>query len=210
MAERITRITRRGVELFWLVSLGLVLVVVGVGHAAPHLDGQIIVVRGPSMEPAIPLGSALFIQPRAAEDIEAGQVITFRYDNGTMVTHRVTQVIDQNGALFFATRGDANPDPDPQPVPASAIVGVTQFHAPFAGYLLVLLSKTLGLFAVISFFLGLLLTAWLLQEVEEGLRGAPDADAEADPDADPSAPGGAPADPVATPAPFGAIGGAAS
>ena len=72
----------------------------------PRLMGYEIydVVSG-SMEPEIPVGSILYVEGLAPEDVEEGDVIAF-WSNGSVVAHRVVKNKVVEGT--FITKGDAN------------------------------------------------------------------------------------------------------
>lgn len=54
---------------------------------------QVYTVLSGSMEPAYSVGSLIYVKKTAAEDIEAGDVITFLVSEDTIATHRVTAVV---------------------------------------------------------------------------------------------------------------------
>ena len=94
------------------------------------------------MEPAMPAGSAVFVEDVGSKAVEKGEVITFRQrasvaageDDGTnLVTHRVVEVLEREDGRYFRTKGDANEDPDSRLVPAEALVGERTFSVPVPG-----------------------------------------------------------------------------
>lgn len=123
----------------------------------PALAGyRICIVMSGSMEPAVPVGSAVVVQPLAAEKVKPGDIITFRSENsGSLTTHRVAR-LDTAGGLFY-TKGDANSAIDPTPVPAERLVGRVALTLPYAGYLLAYTRSREGLLAL--FALAMLIVA---------------------------------------------------
>jgi len=102
-----------------------------------------LVVLGGSMEPAIHVGSVVFVSPIEVVDIEEGDIITFKTPQdskvfedhpGSLTTHRVVKVVDEGGALSFKTMGDANEDPDGWVVPTADILGEAGISVPYVGY----------------------------------------------------------------------------
>ena len=81
------------------------------------------------------------VQHVSAGSVSAGDVITFRAPNDTVVTHRVLGRT-AGDAPTFITQGDANPTPDPDMVPSAAVIGRVVFSVPCAGAALVALSTT--------------------------------------------------------------------
>ena len=72
-------------------------------------------------------GDLIFVKTVAAEDVKKGDVISF-FDpqgNGTSITsHRVVEIINENGKISFKTKGDNNNTEDKLPVPAENLAGV--------------------------------------------------------------------------------------
>ncbi len=117
-------------------------IVIGVGLAAAILlqllgltGRSAVVITGGSMEPAIPIGSLVLIEPiSAAAPLAVGDVVTMRVGAArAAVSHRVIRLVDRDGAAWLETRGDANLDPDPVLVPMSAIIGRASLAWPGLG-----------------------------------------------------------------------------
>ncbi|MFC1847275.1 signal peptidase I [Chloroflexota bacterium] len=120
-------------------------------YLAPHLGWRVDAVLSGSMEPELKVGSLVVTRPVEPEDIEVGDIITFRPVSvgESLVTHRVVG-IGQSSSLYFETKGDANNQPDPLTVPAQNLVGNIYFHASYWGYLTEFLKTPFGyLFGVV-------------------------------------------------------------
>lgn len=100
---------------------------------------KMFVVETGSMEPNIPTGSLAFVTP--ANEYKKGDVITFiskLEQNGPkkfIITHRVNDVINDNGDTYFQTKGDANKDVDPFLANKLDVLGKVTFSLPFVGYI---------------------------------------------------------------------------
>lgn len=94
-----------------------------------------------SMEPAIPVGSAVYIKHMEPRDVEDGEIIAFQRGD-VMVMHRVTKNHVVEG--YFKTKGDANEVEDLSEVQYSEFVGVVARHYPNLGQILVILASTPG------------------------------------------------------------------
>lgn len=99
-----------------------------------------------SMEPTVPTGSQVVVEPLEGEDdaagLSTGDVVTFmpHPDDPTLVTHRIVGVaVDGGGHRSFTTRGDSNAVPDADPVTATQLRAVMKYHVPWAGYAATLL-----------------------------------------------------------------------
>lgn len=123
-----------------LVSVAVVLALVGVilFFILPRLlNWDLQVVISGSMEPALPVGSVAFVEPKSGEEVQTGDMLTFRNPNDAerVVTHRVTEVVRGEAGLAFKTKGDANEAEDSWLVPAADVVGTVKWHVPYLGHL---------------------------------------------------------------------------
>ena len=164
---RATGIIRRVLDAMLLALIVVVLGGVVLGKLVPLTGRQTIVIGGGSMEPAVPLGAAVIIQPVDAGALTAGDIVSLKAGpQNALYTHRIVAVIDRPDGRWVQTKGDANADQDPSLVPASAIVGRTEMVIPLAGYLIVLLSIPAGVLFLIGLAASLLAGAWLLDSLE--------------------------------------------
>lgn len=115
----------------------------------PSIGGTFpLIVLTDSMYPEIESGDLIICNTAEAEEIENNDVIAF-FDpagNGTsIVTHRVTEVVEENGALLFRTRGDNNNTEDKMLVPAENLVGIYKSRIPNVGHVAMFMQSTAGL-----------------------------------------------------------------
>ncbi len=162
-----------------LVALVLVvLATVLAANVAPGLGHQLVVIRGGSMEPAIHLGSVVDLTSVSPTELKPGDVVTMKGDNGVLVTHRIGAINAAGPTPWVRLKGDANSAPD-APFPTSMIQGRVDGSAPYAGYLMYLLSTPGGIASVFLLAAAMLLSIWLLEDLEdeeeEERRLAPDA-----------------------------------
>ena len=117
--------------------------------ALPQLLGYSCysVVSG-SMEPEIPVGSVVYVEPAEPEDIHAGDVIAY-WSDGTVVTHRVVENRFVVGE--FITKGDANEKEDIDPTPYNALIGRMKLHIPVVGQFMMLLASNVGKIYLLCF-----------------------------------------------------------
>jgi signal peptidase len=94
------------------------------------------VVLSGSMEPTLRTGGVAFVEPRRADEIAVGDILTFKRPGkpDVLVTHRVTGILDEQGGLIFKTKGDANDVEDDWSVPAANVVGTVRWDVPYLGY----------------------------------------------------------------------------
>lgn len=119
-----------------------------------------MIVLSPSMQPDIMEGDLIICVKTEAEEIEVGQVISF-FDpagKGTMVvTHKVDEIIEENGKLYFKTYGinnknaDGTFDKDSKPVPAENLVGrYTGIRLPAIGDFAMFMQTPAGLILCVA------------------------------------------------------------
>lgn len=89
---------------------------------------QVLRVLTSSMEPVIPGNTCIIIKEVPEEQLKPGDIITFISDDpdikGYYNTHRICELIEENGETLYVTRGDNNPEYDQYPVYADQIAGI--------------------------------------------------------------------------------------
>ncbi|MCH5321314.1 MAG: signal peptidase I [Eubacterium sp.] len=129
----------------------------------PKIGGYapLIVLTG-SMEPEIMSGDLIIVKQIDGQDVKEKDVIAF-FDpdgNGTsIVTHRVIEVYEKEGTLYFKTQGDANDSADRLPVSEEDIVGIYLTRIGGAGNVAMFMQTTAGLIVCVVVPL-VLLIAW--------------------------------------------------
>lgn len=165
-STRSVRLVRRALDGLLIVLVVLILAVLVLGRVVPFFGGTTLVVAGPSMGSAVPIGSAIVATPVDPRDLAVGDIVSMQIGPQQAVfTHRVVRIAERAGEVWLETAGDANPEPDPAIVPASAVVGRVGLVLPNAGYLLALLSTVSGLAFVFGLASFLVAGAWLLDSI---------------------------------------------
>ncbi|MEZ3433495.1 MAG: signal peptidase I [Lachnospiraceae bacterium] len=102
-----------------------------------------------SMEPAIRVGSLIYIHETAPEDIEEEDIIAFygSAGDGGIITHRVVKNNAVSG--MFRTKGDANAGEDPTPVSYDDFIGRVVLAIPHMGKVLTILTSFYGKIAAV-------------------------------------------------------------
>lgn len=115
----------------------------------PSIGGYLpLIVLTDSMLPEIKSGDLIICHTAKATEIKEKDIISF-FDpagNGTsIVTHRVIEIIEEDGIIFFRTRGDNNNAEDKELVPAKNLVGVYDISIGGAGHVAMFMQSTTGL-----------------------------------------------------------------
>ena len=170
MIPNVIRPVRRVIGFSWVALFAVLIAFALFTHLAPLTGRQPFIIGGGSMEPSIPVGSLVIVSSVDPLTITAGDPVTIRADNGIVITHRVTRVVDLPEGRFFELKGDANPHADASLVPARAIVGIANVYVPYAGYVQEYLATLLGLVAAVVLLGALLLIYTLLEMLERPSR----------------------------------------
>ena len=115
----------------------------------PSVGGMFpMIVLTDSMYPVIESGDLILCHTAEADEIKVDDVISF-YDpmgSGTsVVTHRVMEVIVDDGEIQFRTKGDNNNAEDTALVPAENLIGTYQSRIPKVGHVAMFMQTTPGL-----------------------------------------------------------------
>jgi signal peptidase len=155
------------------LSMGLFTVVLAIMVVAviiPKVTGATpLTVLTSSMEPGLPPGTLLIVEPVDTDTIKIGDVVTYQIESGkpAVVTHRVTEVLSSTtGERTFTFKGDNNDSVDPPVIPEQ-IQGRLWYSLPLIGYVstfvngehralvLPIIAAAMIVYAVIAILLGL-------------------------------------------------------
>ena len=97
-----------------------------------------------SMEPAMPVGSLIYVQNGQPEDIVEGDIIAFyaSLEDAGIITHRVVKNNVVSGT--FQTKGDANEKEDPLPISYDNYIGKVRLTIPYMGKVLTCMTSLYG------------------------------------------------------------------
>lgn len=102
-----------------------------------------------SMRPMLKPGDMIIAKEVSPKDIKIDDVITFRVNEKTLVTHRVIDIVHKDNQVFFKTKGDANNVEDHSLIPTDRLVGKLVFNIPKGGYIANWVRSPLGLIILI-------------------------------------------------------------
>lgn len=115
----------------------------------PSIGGYLpLIVLTDSMYPEIAGGDLIICHTAESEDVKAGDIIAFFDPDGSgtsILTHRVLEVMEEDGQIMYRTKGDYNNAPDRKLAPGDDLVGVYQFRIAGAGKVAMFMQSTAGL-----------------------------------------------------------------
>ncbi len=106
-----------------------------------------VIVSG-SMEPTIMTGDAILVKEVSEDEIKINDIISFSQE-GTVVTHRITEMIEENGIKKYKTKGDNNNAEDKEKITYEKIEGKYQFRIRQFGVMVEILKNKITLILLI-------------------------------------------------------------
>jgi len=101
-----------------------------------YFGTQPSVIYSGSMRPNLEIGDVVFVSDINLEEIKVGDIIQFKTENMILpIVHRVYEINEEDGNLFFITKGDDNDNPDIDPVIPQNIIGKVTFTIPKIGWI---------------------------------------------------------------------------
>lgn len=131
-----------------LVVVVVILALLLVG--APVVGLQVYAVLSGSMEPVYQTGALIYVKQTDPQQLQVGDVITFRLDADTAATHRIVEIVSDEEGTGYRTKGDANELADGKLVREQDVLGTPVFTVPFLGYLASYIQAPPGSYVAIS------------------------------------------------------------
>ena len=156
-------ITVLGLILFIaIVTLGITIVYKSYSepNKIPSVFGwkPFIVLSG-SMEDTIMPGDLILTKEIDALELKEGDIISFRTNKYNVITHRIINIVDENGERKYYTKGDNNNSADSEPVCNEQIEGRYRYRIPKLGEIALNLQKPIGIVICVTLPLIILLIA---------------------------------------------------
>ena len=133
----------------------LAVILTSIPLAIPRLLGyDTYNVTSGSMEPALPVGSVIYVEAVEPDKVQVGDIIAY-YVDSTVVTHRVVENRIIGGE--YITKGDANEMEDFSSVQYRDLVGRVRYHVPLlGGYLMIFSSQVTKIYLLVLAFCGVM------------------------------------------------------
>lgn len=126
------KVRRALLSTLYYIFIALLCVLLFIGVRAklknelPSVLGySLFTVETGSMIPTLPIGCYIIVHTSAdPSTIPAGTITTFRFTDGTVVTHRIVEVLETSEGVRYHTKGD-NPenDVDPELLSPDRVIG---------------------------------------------------------------------------------------
>ena len=156
-------ITVFGLILF-IVTMTLGITIVYKSYSEPNEIPSVFgwkpfMVLSGSMKDTIMPGDLILTKEIDALELKEGDVISFRTNKYTVITHRIINIVDEEGERKYYTKGDNNDAADRDPVCNDQIEGIYKYRIPKLGEIALNLQKPIGIVICIALPLIIVLIA---------------------------------------------------
>ena len=119
-----------------------------------------IVLSG-SMEDSIMPGDLILTKEIDTLELKEGDIISFRTNKYAVITHRIINIVEDEGERKYYTKGDNNDSADSDIVCNDQIEGIYRYRIPRLGNIAIYLQKPIGIIICIAVPLIIILMAQL-------------------------------------------------
>lgn len=169
-AKKIIQIIKKIVLALLILVICSIIIAMTQGYHPKFFGYQVLRVLTSSMQPTISENTCIITKEVPQNELKVGDIITFISEDaqiyGYYNTHRIYDIVEENGEVRYITKGDANPVPDDETVSYSQITGIFVGELPggqLIGQLFVALSDNKVYFLVVMLPLGLCLISYVWQ-----------------------------------------------
>ena len=107
-----------------------------------------------SMEPQYSVGDLIIIKETPKEKIQVGDVINYTSENGIdTITHRVVEILEKDGEIYYKTKGDNNNEEDSDLVNFNQVQGVLVFKISKLGTIIKKMLTENGIIIILAFII---------------------------------------------------------
>lgn len=126
----------------------------------PNILGyKTFIITSGSMEPTINIGDVIIVKKVSQENIQIDDIITFN-EGDYQVTHRIIDIVNEDGQEFYQTKGDANNAIDKETVKHENIEGKYIFKIGKIGIIIMKLQNP-------TFIIGIVIVVYLIYSIVE-------------------------------------------
>lgn len=137
------------ITILLICSIFIVLQVIkNPGETANLFGYKVFNIISGSMEPNLNIGDIVIIKEIKTENIEKGDIITFRQEESA-ITHRVVDIVKENENTYYQTKGDNNNANDDVLVSNKDIEGIYVFRIPKLGIIISNIRNTTSIIIIV-------------------------------------------------------------
>lgn len=113
---------------------------------------SIFAVMSGSMLPSIDVYDVVVVKRVSVGKLSVGDVITFFDGDGNIITHRIAEISENDGEVFYKTKGDANNANDTELIPYESVIGKYSYKISGGVRIFAAITSPLGIIIIISLF----------------------------------------------------------
>ena len=133
------------------------------------------IVMSGSMETSIYTNDLIFVKSVDPETLKKDDVIAFRAEDDVVVTHRIIDIIEEDGVKKFITKGDNNPTEDNGNVELGDVEGLYVSRIPKLGGILLFIEKPIGIVvSVLIAIVVIFIYVFINMSIEKGEKSKED------------------------------------
>lgn len=127
----------------------MIKMVINPNEVPEFLGTKTFVIISGSMEPTIHVKDVIVVKETDETDIEVGDIISFKQEE-EVITHRIVDILEENGIKKYTTKGDNNNLADKEKITYDDIEGKFQFKIENFGVLIGILQNKVTLVLLIT------------------------------------------------------------
>ena len=137
-----------------IYNLSLIIQSVLKPYETPNFLGiKTYVIISGSMQPELKIGDIVVVKKITQEELKVGDIISFRHGQ-SVITHRISRIIEEDGERKYITKGDFNNAEDSESVTYNNIEGKVIRSVPqFGKIALMLQDKIVIIFLIIVLYI---------------------------------------------------------
>ena len=128
---------------------------------------KLFIVMSGSMQSRINIGDLVIIQEVDSETLQKDDIIAFRDEKDKVTTHRIMEVIEENGEKSFITKGDSNLTNDKKQTNKDNLEGKMIMNIPKLGHFILFIQKPLGVILILFTILVVVACVYMMESLSE-------------------------------------------
>ncbi|MEM4717388.1 MAG: signal peptidase I [Desulfurococcaceae archaeon] len=95
-----------------IITIAMLIAIIIFIYYSYLVSPVIAVVKGESMLPLFREGDLVFINKVKPDEVKVGDIIVYSTRGGSLIIHRVIEVVVEDNTYYYVTKGDNNTFPD--------------------------------------------------------------------------------------------------
>lgn len=119
------------IKIFMIITITfLIIIIILVSGIFKY---KMIAIASDSMNPVYYRGDAIIYEKVSIDELQKNDILVFEYNN-SVVTHRIINIIEEDGQKYFQTKGDNNEQADMNLVSIEDVLGKVKYIVKYIGF----------------------------------------------------------------------------